>query len=302
MTSADRSGSAWPLRERTLRVAVVDDEPLIREGLAELLAAEPGVAVVAICADGAAALAAVRAHAPDVLFLDVRMPGTDGLAVARDIADGAVGADGRGPAVVFATAHDRYALQAFEVSAVDYLLKPFDAARVRESLRRVRARLAEPAALEPAHLARELAALAVRLAGGLTTGLTTDRTAGVTAATAVTAAAAVPARWAERLVVGVARGARVVPVRDVEWVEAADNYVRVHAAGGGGLLREPLRDLERRLDPAHFARVHRSALVNLARVHALRPRPSGDYALTMRGGAIVTLSRTYRDAVLARLR
>ena len=297
MTPADRPpphqpSPAGPVAAPPLRVAVVDDEPLIREGLAQMLGAEPGVVVVAACADGAAALAAVRAHAPDVLFLDVQMPGVDGLAVARTIADEAADLGTPAPAVVFATAHDRYALHAFEVSAVDYLLKPFDAARVRESLRRVRGRLAGPAALAPAHLAAQLAALAARLTGGLTGGLTDD---------AAGAAGAAP-RPAERLVVGVARGARVVPVREVEWVEAADNYVRVHAAGGGGLLREPLRDLERRLDPRRFARVHRSALVNLARVRELRPLPSGDYALTMQSGATVTLSRTYRDAVLARLR
>ncbi len=117
----------------------------------------------------------------------------------------------------------------------------------------------------------------------------------------VPAAAAPRARWAEQLVVGVARGARVIAVAEVEWIEAADNDVAVHAADGSGLLREPLKSLEARLDPARFARVHRSALVNLARVRELRPLPSGDYLLTIRSGARVTLSRTYRDAVLARL-
>jgi DNA-binding LytR/AlgR family response regulator len=102
-------------------------------------------------------------------------------------------------------------------------------------------------------------------------------------------------------VVGLARGARVVPVASVEWVEAADNYITVHSAEGSGLLREPLHALQARLDPARFARVHRSALVNLARVRELRPLPSGDYELTMRSGAVVRLSRTYRDEVLRRL-
>ena len=281
----------WPVR-----VVVADDEPLIREGLAELLAAEPGVTVVAACADGASALAAVRAHAPDVLFLDVQMPGDDGLAVARALA---AAAGGPAPAIVFATAHDQYALAAFEVSAVDYLLKPFDTRRVREALRRVRVRLAAasvPSAATAAQLTAQLATQLATLAAHFGTHLGTHPEA------AGSAESPVPPRWAERLVVGVARGARVVPVREVEWIEAADNYVRVHAAGGVGLLREPLRDLERRLDPGRFARVHRSALVNLARVHELRPLPSGDYRLTLRSGATVTLSRTYRDAVLARLR
>jgi two-component system LytT family response regulator len=255
-----------------LRVVVVDDEPLIREGLGELLAAEPGVRVVASCADGASALAAVRQHAPDVLFLDVQMPGMDGLAVARALATVAPA-----PAVVFATAHERYAVAAFEVSAVDYLLKPFDATRVGESVRRVRARLAREGV---GALRAQLTALLARLEGG------------------DAAAPAPPAR----LLVDVAQGTRVVWIRDIEWIEAADNYVVVHSADGPGLLREPLRSLEARLDPTRFARVHRSAIVNLTRVRQLRALRGGDYALTLRGGAVVTLSRTYRDDVLRRLR
>ncbi len=269
-----------------LRVVVVDDEPLIREGLCELLAGEPGVCVVAACADGAAALAAVRRHAPDVLFLDVRMPGMDGLAVARALGAAAP----TPPAVVFATAHERYALAAFEVSAADYLLKPFDEERVRASLRRVRARLAHAGA---GAVRAQLAAVLARLDG-----------AAAAAGAAPAAAPASPAApaYPERLLVAVAQGTRVVWVRDVEWVEAADNYVTVHGADGPGLLREPLRSLAARLDPARFARVHRSALVNLARVRQLRLLRGGDYALTMRSGAVVTLSRTYRDDVLRRLR
>jgi two-component system LytT family response regulator len=267
---------------RLLRVVVVDDEPLIREGLGELLAAEPEVRVVAACADGASALAAVRQHAPDVLFLDVQMPGMDGIAVARALA-----ASAAPPAVVFATAHERYAVAAFEVSAVDYLLKPFDAQRVRESVRRVRARLGR-ARLDPEGvgvLRAQLSALLAQLdgAGGAAAG----------------APALAPA---ERLLVDVAQGTRVVWIKDVEWIEAADNYAVVHSADGAGLLREPLRSLEARLDPARFARVHRSAIVNLTRVRQLRLLRGGDYALTLRSGAVVTLSRTYRDDVLHRLR
>jgi two-component system LytT family response regulator len=269
----------------TLRVVVADDEPLIRDGLCELLAGEPGVHVVAACADGASALAAVRRESPDVLFLDVQMPGVDGLAVAR-----ALGGCPTPPAVVFATAHERYALAAFEVSAVDYLLKPFDEERVRASLRRVRARLAHEGV---GVLRAQLSALLSRLDGA--GGAPATRDHGRDAAAPVAA-------YPERLLVGVARGTRVVLVKDIEWIEAADNYVTVHAAAGAGLLREPLRALEARLDPARFARVHRSAIVNLARVQQLRLLRGGDYALTMQSGAVVTLSRTYRDQLLQRLR
>ena len=282
MTDGGRASPPIPLR-----VVVADDEPLIREGLRDMLAAEPGVEVVATCADGPAALDAVRAHAPAVLFLDIQMPGADGLAVARELAD-PLRSPVPLPAIVFATAHDEYAVAAFEVNAVDYLLKPFDAARVRASLRRVRERLARTAPDGDADIRAQVAALLARL-----------DTAGAPAA-----AGPAPAggrRWADRLVVGLARGARVVPVASVEWVEAADNYVTVHAVDGPGLLREPLQSLQARLDPARFARVHRSALVNLARVHELRALPSGDYVLTMRSGATVRLSRTFRDDVLRRL-
>jgi two-component system LytT family response regulator len=234
------------------------------------------VEVVATCADGEEALTAVRALAPDAVFLDVRMPGRDGLAVARAlVADSAAAA----PAIVFATAYGDHALTAFEVSAVDYLLKPFGAERVRETVRRLRERLARH---DGATLRAQLAAVLERLGPARA-----DEAGGP---------------WAERLVVGIARGARVVNVRDVEWLEAADNYVTVHSVDGSGLLREPLKSLEARLSPAMFARVHRSAVVNLGRVRELRPQPSGDYELTLRSGATVTLSRTYRDEVLRRLR
>jgi two-component system LytT family response regulator len=270
-----------------LRVVVVDDEPLIREGLSAMLAAEPGVRVVASCPDGASALAAVRQHAPEVLFLDVQMPGMDGLAVARALAT-----TSPAPVVVFVTAHERYAVAAFEVSAVDYLLKPFDEMRVRESVRRVRARLAGG---DVGALRAHLAALLTRLDGA-------DAAVGVPPASheaAVSAPARVPP---ERLLVGIAQGTRVVWIKDVEWIEAADNYAIVHSVDGAGLLREPLKSLEARLDPTRFARVHRSAIVNLTRVRQLRLLRGGDYALTLRSGAIVTMSRTYRDDVLHRLR
>jgi two-component system, LytTR family, response regulator len=243
------------------RAIIADDEPLAREALRDALEGEAGLEIVAECADGVEALEAAARLSPDLVFLDVRMPGLDGLAVAERLAGG--------PAVVFVTAFDEHAVRAFDLYAVDYVVKPFEAERVREAVRRARRRLerGEPAA----GIAAALEALAAR------------------------------DRYARRLVVG-ARGAlRVVPVEEVDWLEAADNYVQVHAGGAEHLLREPLRSLEARLDPAAFVRVHRSIIVRIDRVAELRPQPTGDYVVALRDGRELPMSRSYRDRVIGRL-
>lgn len=259
----------------TLRVVVVDDEQVIRDGLARVLAALPGVEVVATCADGPEALSAVDDHRPDVLFLDVQMPAMDGLAVARALAERP-----EPPAIVFATAHSHYALNAFEVSAADYLLKPFDDERVRGCLARVRQRLRHEAS---AAVRTHLSAIMERLD------------------LAVPSEARPPRSYAQRLMVGMARGTLVVAVPEIDWLEASGNYVVVHSASGSGLVRETMQSLAVRLDPAVFARVHRSAIVNLAKVRRFRALGNGDYEVTLRSGVHVTLSRSYRKEVLGRL-
>jgi len=244
------------------RVLIADDEPLARQRLRTLAAREADVVVVGECATGRAAAEMLRQHPADVAFLDVQMPDGDGFDVIRE-----VGAD-RMPAVVFVTAYDRYALKAFDVHAVDYLLKPFDGIRFREALRRARLRAESRTRGE-----REQRLLAlVRELGG----------------------APAPA---ERLAVRSASRVALVRVDDLDYAEACGNYVRLHCGTARHLLRETMNGLEARLDRRRFARVHRSAIVNLDRVLELHPLFHGDWALVLRGGVRLTLSRTYREAV-----
>jgi two-component system LytT family response regulator len=245
-----------------LRVLVVDDEPLVREGLRTLLEREAGVRMLGEARNGEEALERIRELRPDLVFLDIRMPGMDGLAVVA-----ALEPEER-PAIVFVTAHGEYAIQAFDMHAVDYLLKPFDAERFATALRRARGRLSEGTA-------DRLEAL-----------LATLRPA--------------PA-YAERLLLKHEGTVVVVPSNDIDWIEAADNYVNVHARTGRYMVREPLKQIETKLDPARFARVHRSAMVNLSRVKSLDPVTSGEAIITLTTGTRLTLSRGYRDHFKARL-
>lgn len=241
-----------------LRVVIADDEPLARERLRQLLRPELGVEVVAECATGRETLAAVARDAPDLVFLDVTMPDLDGLGVTRAL-------PGPVPAVVFVTAHARFALQAFEASAVDFLLKPLDAARLASALGRVRERLARPAV----SLTRRLPA-APRPA-----------TAGIAA------------RHDGRRV--------IVRLAEVTWIEADGNYCIIHHSSGRLRRKEPLHRLARRLSPARFLRVSRSTLVNVDHVRELRPKSHGDAVVVLEGGATLLVSRTRRAEVAARL-
>jgi two-component system LytT family response regulator len=244
-------------------VVVVDDEPLIREGLGELLAAEPEVRVVAACADGASALAAVRQHAPDVLFLDVQMPGMDGIAVARALAESAAP-----PAVVFATAHERYAVAAFEVSAVDYLLKPFDASASARACGGVRARPARPRA----------SARCAHSCPRSWRGSTAPAAAGEPRARRRGPCPPSACWWTSRR-------ARAWSGSRTSSGSRRRTTTPSCTAPTGRAPPRAAQSLEARLDPARFARVHRSAIVNLTRVRQLRLLRGGDYALTMRSGA-----------------
>jgi len=243
-----------------VRVLVVDDEAPARAALRRMLSDDPEVEVVGCCADGKEALAALRTAAPEVLFLDVRMPGLDGFQVVQ-------AAGPRPPRVVFVTAHAGHALEAFDAEAVDYVLKPFDDDRFARALGRAKAAARADRTLAlAAHLSAE--------ASGQT---------------------AEAPRYLERIAIPDREGVRVVPIADIDWIEAQDYYVEVHSGGRGYLLRRSLRQLEERLDPRLFARVHRSAIVNVTRIQSLRPATHGERDLVLRDGTQLKLSRMYRD-------
>lgn len=248
-----------------LRVVVADDEPLILADLVRLLAGVHGVTVVGQARNGLEAIDVVGATSPDALFLDVQMPALDGFGVVAELDPDTA------PVVVFVTAFDQYAIRAFDAHAVDYLLKPFDPGRLLLAVERVRSRLAGNRAEA---LARTLAALPER------------------------PGAAGP-RFLDRLAArGVGRTV-LLDVAAIRWIEAADNYVRLHTAEGVHLSRRTMRDLEAGLDPARFARIHRGAIVALAEVRELRPLGDGDQELRLRDGTRLQLSRSYRDRFVA---
>jgi two-component system, LytTR family, response regulator len=260
---------------RRIRTIIVDDEPLARRGLELRLASEPDIDIVAQVGDGVAATRAVAEHEPELLFLDVQMPGLDGFGALRAIPAAQL------PLTVFVTAYDHYAVRAFEACAVDYLLKPVDDDRLRLALSRVREALAARDA--HGHRARLLELLG-ELSGrpGLRLEEALEGQGQVTAADAPLA---------------VRDGPRIVrlPPTEIRWVDAAGDYVCIHTDGETLVLRATMRDMERRLDPRRFPRVHRSTIVNAARVTALRPHLNGEYFLTLDCGQELKLSRTYRD-------
>lgn len=245
-----------------LRALIVDDEALARETIRRLLAQDPEIELAGECSSGREAVRSLRESPPDLLFLDVQMPEVDGFEVLRRARPAAPGS------VVFVTAHETYALRAFDAEALDYLLKPFDDERFYRTLARVKARVREQRV--------------TRLAGMMTAALQTAPRAEP------------PGRYAERLGIRRDGGILFVRLEDVDWIEAADYCVRVHTGGRFHLLREPLRELEGRLDPRRFFRIHRSAIVNLARVRELQPHFHGDGILVMQDGTRLRVSRARR--------
>jgi two-component system LytT family response regulator len=249
-----------------IRALVVDDEPLARERVLTLLQQESDVEVVGECSDGGQAVSAIQQHSPDLVFLDVQMPGCDGFEVIQN-----VGTD-RMPMVIFVTAYDQYALRAFEVHALDYLLKPFGKERFHATLRHAREGLERRRAGD---LGRRLLAL-------------------------VNDVKPEPPR-VDRLVVK--SGGRVFFLRtdEIDWIEAAGNYVRLHLGSENHLFRETMNRMESRLDSRRFARIHRSRIVNTERIKELQPWFNGDYVVILRDGTRLTLSRGYREKLQDRL-
>lgn len=251
-----------------MRLLIVDDERPARERLRRLLvqqAAQAGISAVDEAGDGFEALAQVEACRPDAIFLDIAMPELSGIELAASLPEPA-------PLVVFLTAHDRYALQAFDVDAIDYLLKPCDETRLRRALQRLRTRLDQGRDAGAADEADESG----------------DRPA--------QALPRLPGRPLRQLLVTERGATRVVRVADIGWIETADNYVALHTADGSPLLRQTLAGLLPRLGPG-FVRCHRRAAVQLDWIDRILPREKGDCELVLRNGASVPCSRQYRETL-----
>lgn len=251
----------------SVRVMVVDDEPLAREGLVELLETHPEIEVAGAFGDGATALAAIETERPDALFVDVQMPGMTGFELVESLEVDPF------PAVVFATAYDEYAIRAFEVNAVDYLLKPVSRKRLAQTVERVRA---HTRGRGDADYKARLASLLERVAP--------DRAQGV-----------------GRLIVREVGQIIVVPTRDVDWIEGADYYAKLHVGGKVHMLRETLASLEQRLGAGRFLRIHKSAIVNLTRVRAVESHVRGEGIAVLVDGTRLKVTRARRELLERRL-
>ena len=249
-----------------IRTMVVDDEPVARERMVSLLSQEKDIELVGECADGQQAVSAIQAKNPDLVFLDVQMPVCDGFGVIEQ-----VGAE-RMPPVVFVTAYDEYALKAFEVHAIDYLMKPFGRDRFQQTLQHAREHLERRRAGD---LGKRLLALVQDLKP--------------------------EPQKLDRLVVK--SGGRVFFLRtqEIDWIEAAGNYVRLHLGEESHLFRETMNNMEGRLDGQRFVRIHRSRIVNTDRIKEMQPWFNGEYVVVLQNGTRLTLSRGYREKLQERL-
>jgi len=243
-----------------LRLLIVDDEPLIREGIRTGLSATGGIEVIGECESGSQAIEAILSARPDLVLLDVQMPDCTGLDVVRRIGPE------RMPAVIFVTAYDEYAVTAFELNAVDYLLKPFDDDRLRAAIGRARERIS----------GQREASLAQRLQALLDTK---ER------------------KWPERLAFRNGDGFSLVPVDTVDWIESANNYVVLHCGRKEHIMGETLTHLESSLSPEKFLRIHRGRIVNISRVVSVRPFLSGTYQLELYNGTRLSSGKQYSDTV-----
>ena len=246
---------------KKIRAVIVDDEPLAREGVRMMLEANTDISVVTECTNGTEAVAAIVKERPDLVFLDVQMPEMNGFEVVE-----AIGAE-QMPRVVFVTAYDKYAMQAFEVNALDYLLKPFTAQRFASALERAKNQIGNE---ESGDLSRKLMSLLeqVKPSSG----------------------------YLERIIVKNAGRVSFINVEEISWIEAQDVYVRVYIAGGKShLVRGSIGKLGEKLDPTKFLRVHRSTIVSIKNIKELQPLFQGEYEITLRDGTKLTSSRGYRE-------
>lgn len=245
-----------------IRAVIVDDERHARQKIRTMLARESDVEIVRECATGDDAIKALRELHPDLLFVDVQMPGRSGFDVVRE-----AGASARH--IVFVTAFDQYAVKAFEVQALDYLLKPFDRARFERTMQRVRERMRDGGDLQ-----EKLRALVEQVKGGEREPL-------------------------QRIMIKSAGRITFLRTSEIDWIEAADNYIRLHAGRDSHLIRETMASVEQQLDRRKFVRVHRSAIVNIDSIAEIRSLFHGDHSILLRTGAEIPLGRSYREKLEA---
>jgi two-component system LytT family response regulator len=243
-----------------IRVLIVDDESLARDMIREMLEEDRDVEIVGECLNGEEAAAAIEALAPDLLFLDVQMPEASGFEVLENLKNGSM------PHVIFVTAYDQYAVRAFEVHALDYLLKPFDRERFEASWHRAKEQILKE---KNDRLDQRILTLLEELKAG--------------------------SKYLERLVIKANGRVFFLDAGDIDWIEAEGNYVSVHSGVKSHLLRETISSLEAQLDPKKFRRIHRSAIVQLDKIKELQPWFHGEYRIVLHSGAELMLSRNYRE-------
>jgi two-component system LytT family response regulator len=258
---------------RPLRVLIVDDEPLGRQRLEDLVRKDPTIEIAGSAADGTAAVQAIRTLRPDLVFLDVQMPGMSGLDVIRELGPDEM------PATVLVTAYDKHALEAYQLAAIDYIVKPFDDERFEEAVKRAR----RFTGAKDAQVLRDR--LLALLSGNDGDGAPTVARNG----------------WLERIAVETRGKVRYVQVRDVIYILSSGPYAELYLADRKHLVRVSMNTLEEQLDPARFMRVHRSAIVHLSMVEILHKGPGGDYEVQLRNGIRLNVSRTRREELERRL-
>jgi two-component system LytT family response regulator len=263
--------------KRAIRVLIVGDEPIARRTIRLLLLEDPDIEIAGECGDGVEAVEAVRSSAPDLMFLDIQMPGANGFEVLAQLEPDRV------PEIVFVTAYDNYAIRAFEVHALDYLLKPFTDDRFREALQRAKEHIREKAGRDTDE--RIFALLESLRADNAPSG------SGL-------GGASDGRQFLSRFLVRSTGRVEVVGVEDVDWIEAEGNYVKLNGKGKPHLLREKIGEIEKQLDPDIFLRIHRSTIVRISRIRLLKPLENGEYRLVMENDVQLVVSRSYRERVL----
>jgi len=248
----------------TIRTLIVDDEPLARDRVKRFLRDEDGIQIIGECGNGADAVVAIKEDKPDLVFLDIQMPEKNGFDVIKSLNSKSL------PTIIFVTAYDQYALQAFDVHALDYLLKPFTRERIHRAVGRAREQID---GRRFGNIDERLSSLIADLKGN-------------------------EKRYLERLVVKTTGRVFFLKVDEIDWIEAAGNYVKLHVGRETHMIRETMNGIETKLDPEKFLRIHRSTVVHIDRIKELHPMFSGDYAVILRDGIELALSRNYRERFL----